>query len=244
MSSRSWRSAMPQPGPCVVSAAPEGVRAVKSTFSPSASSPSVARIGIRRVDRNRLAAWVPDAELRREALRIPRLPPEEHVLPTRATARDPAADVRPLLRIRPARPVGALPLVVDRDRPGHETVLLEVLEVPVVVRLRREVLRRAALARCPRALRAPAAEDRLAPPRGPRARARRRRGAARGEVLAVAGQPRVRLGEPRRENHGRRGELSVHLGVPLVGEGEAEPDLCRPVLELRERQLVYGGRDP
>ena len=129
--SSSCRSAIPQPAPCVVSARPLGVRAVKSIFSPSASRPSGGEHGARRsraAARARPGCVGSSADRRRRrgcgrrapASRpsgIPRLPPEEDALAARVAARRSSrARSGHFVRVRLVRAVGGLPLVVEHDR--------------------------------------------------------------------------------------------------------------------------------
>ena len=57
-----------------------------------------------------------------EALRVPCLPPQEHLLAAGVSLRDPAAEVRPAALVHLARPVRALPLVVDDHGAGTQPV--------------------------------------------------------------------------------------------------------------------------
>ena len=228
---------MPHAGPSCASARPLGVRAVKSTFSPSASRPSgasirvddlaqhVARGRVARVERDGRAVGIAHAELGRQALRVPRLPPEQDVLAARVPLRDPAAEVGPLRGVRLVRRRTS-PATCRRGRPcpGTRPCSLEV----------REEARRSAPASRSRArgrrstrrevaLRAPAAEDRLAPPRRRSRGSRRRRGAARDEVVAVrGGAPRTGRRRSGVSDERRRLELAVDARVPLVVEPQRE----------------------
>ena len=134
----------------------------------------------------------------RRAARVPRLPPEQHPLPALVPLRDPAGEVGPLVEVGLVRAVVGLPLVVERDRPRNDALALEVAEELVVARLRREGggPLAAVEVREP-ALRAPAAEDRLVPPRRRLPRCRRGRRAARDEVVAVPAIAAYASGAPK-----------------------------------------------
>src|SRR5205823_2035801 len=86
-------------------------------------------------------------------------------------------------------------------------------------------------------LRAPAAEDRLAPPRSP-GRAPLRDEAARLEVVPMPPEPVVRVVGPGVEHDDRRGELAVDAGVAVVGERQVESAVGRLVGGLDEAELL------
>src|SRR5204862_1248894 len=99
--------------------------------------------------------------------------------------------------------------------------------------LRREVGRARAVHAREVALGAPAAEDRLAPPGRRVLRARRHR-----EIVAVAADPRVRIGKTGPEDDRRGAELPVDMRVALVVEHEVEGAVVRTVRELHEAELL------
>src|SRR3954462_12875452 len=117
-------------------------------------------------------------------------------------ARDPPLEVRPFPNVRRVRPIRLLPLVVDHDRAGNDAALVERGEKRVVARLCRVGRRALAVARSEVALRAPAAEDRLAPPHGA-GRTPLRDEAARLEILAMPPEPVVRIVDPGLEHDDR-----------------------------------------
>src|SRR5215217_2625879 len=196
-----------------------------------------------RIERDRLAVRVRDADVRRQTLGVPCLPPQEDVLTARVPLRDPGSQVGPLRCVWLVAAVGRLPLVVEDDRAGDEPVPLEVREESVVTLLRRVVACQTALDDLEVALRTPAAEDRLTPPRRRITRLRLRRGSAPRQVVPVAAKTCVQVRHVRRQDERRRGELSVHARPAVVIEPERETAHCRLEGALREAFLFNQSAD-
>ncbi len=115
-----------------------------------------------RVDRQRRALRVAYAGVGGRALGVPRLPPEQHLLALGVPCRDEPGQVGPLARVGAAGGVPLLPLVVDHDRARHDpwpARRVEEASYSSCVPRRGPGCRRGGQ----RALRAPAAEDRLPP---------------------------------------------------------------------------------
>ena len=224
VSSKRCRSAIPHSGPSMrerpaargargeVDLQPVGVEAVRRRAAARPSSARNARASRGCSGRARPAS---PSGLRTQssggsALRVPRLPPEQHALARGMALGDPAGEVGPLRRVGLVRAVGRLPLVVER-RPCPARS-----PRPRGARGRR---RRTSASRSRRAgravrggevaLRAPAAEDRLAPPAG------RSRGAGGGAAPRSTSSSRCRRraaygsGDAGAHDERRRLELAV-----------------------------------
>ena len=150
------------------------------------------RMGLRQGDR--VAVRGAYAPVVRHALGGPGAPPQQHLLPARVPAGDPAGQVGPLGAVGVRTAVALLPLVVDDDRAGDEAAFLEMGEVGVVFGPGgQRGYRPAGVAGAGR-LGAPAAEHRLGPPGRPLGRRLGGRGpAAALQPGPVGAQPGVRV---------------------------------------------------